>query len=98
MDKELFDENLCNKLRKVINRTNIFIKDEYHSKKINLICAVMDRFDTAIAYFKANSGMPKTEIEFMTYLMQIAIIKDGINYCFDVLGMDKVTNNNIFKK
>lgn len=98
MNKKLFDKNLCNNLREVINRTNIFIKDEYHSKKFNLICAVMDRFDTAIEYFNEHNEIPKTEIEFMTYLMQIAIIKDGIDYCFDVLGMDKITDNKIFKK
>lgn len=95
---EFLDSGLCNELREVINRTNIFFKDSEQSKKFNFICAVMDRFDFAVNYFNEHINKPKTEIEFMTYLMQLSIIKDGINYCYKVLGIEQVTNKNIFKQ
>lgn len=95
---EFLDSGLCNELREVINRTNIFFKDSEQSKKFNFICAIMDRFDFAVNYFNEHINKPKTEIEFMTYLMQLSIIKDGINYCYKVLGIEQVTNKNIFKQ
>lgn len=94
---KFLDDNLCNNLREVINRTNIFFKDSEQSKKFNFICAIMDRFDFAVNYFNKNLDKPSTEIEFMTYLMQTSIIKDGINYCYKVLDLSQVTGNNIFK-
>lgn len=98
MGKELFDSNLCNELREVINRTDIFYKDSEQSKKFNFICAIMDRFDFAINYFNEHLTKPTTETDFMTYLTQASIIKDGINYCYKVLGIQPVTGNDIFKQ
>ena len=94
----MFDENLCLELRKVINETDIFIKDKEHNQKFNFICAIMDRFDSVIKYLKSHEDFPENEINFMTYLMHVAMIKDGINYCFSILEIEKCEDNGIFKE
>ena len=66
--ENLLDVELCTSLGTVINETNIFIKDETESKKFNLICAVMDRFDSVVKYINEHSNMPKTENDFIEFM------------------------------
>ena len=73
MNKEMLDSNLCNKLREVVNKTDIFYKDKIQSQKFDFICAFMDRFDFAVNYLNEHTTKPKTEIEFMTNLSIVFI-------------------------
>lgn len=92
-----FDVQLCFNLREVVNRTDIFYKDKLQSKKFDFICAFMDRFDFAVNYLNEHNSKPKTEIDFMTYLTQASIIRDGINLCYKLLGIEKDKTNIFFK-
>lgn len=93
----LFDTRLCNDLREVVNRTDIFYRDKIQSQKFNFICAFMDRFDFAVNFLNEHTEKPKSEIEFMTYLIQASIVRDGINLCYDLLGLKEEKKNTIFK-
>lgn len=98
MKEGLFDSNLCRDLREVINRTNIFYKDKFQSKKFNFICAFMDRFDYAVDYLNNHESKFCSDIDFMTYLMQASIIRDGIHLCCDLLDLSKETTTKYFNK
>lgn len=93
----MFDVKYCQNLREAVNRTNIFYKDKIQSQKFDFICAFMDRFDFAVNYLNQHNEKPKTEIEFMTYLTQASIVRDGINLCYDLLELEK-NETNIFLK
>lgn len=98
MSSEIFKRELCVSLREVINRTNIFYKDKVQSEKFNFICAFMDRFDFAVSYLNKNKSKPRSEIDFMTYIMQASIVVDGIKHCYDLLNMEENKPNNFFSK
>lgn len=98
MSKHIFNIKYCQDLREVVNRTNIFYKDKIQSKKFDFICAFMDRFDFAVNYLNEHNKKPKTEIEFMTYLTQASIVRDGIKLCYNLLGLEKDKTNIFFKK
>ena len=97
MDEFLDSQLVCN-LRDVINKTDIFIKDPIEKGKFNLICAIMDRFDSSVDFLNRNQKFPKTENDFINFLMHVSIIRDGINNVFKVLGLEIKSDNNIFQK
>lgn len=94
---ELLNSQLCRDLRNVINETDIFIKDEEENKKFNLICTIMDRFDSAIEYINTHLEKPKTETEFIVFMTFCCTIKDGINYIMNVLNLKINNDKEIFK-
>lgn len=94
---ELLDANLCKKLREVINKTDIFIKDEEENKKFNLVCALMDRFDTTVKYINSIEKI-KSEDEFILFMVHVCIIKDGIKYIKEVLNINCEEDSKIFEE
>ena len=96
--QELLNSQKCKELRAVINETDIFIKDKEESKKYNLICAIMDRFDSAIEYINKHIKKPNTENDLIVFMNFCCIIKDGINYIMKVLNMQIKEDNQIFKE
>ena len=93
----LLNHSLCNELRDVINRTDIFIEDEEENKKFLLICALMDRFDTAVKYINKHQKTPKSEEELIIFMVYSCIIKDGVDYIKKVLGINKCEDKKIFE-
>lgn len=94
---DLLNEQLCEKLRVVINETDIFIKDEDESKKFLLICALLDRFDTAVKYINEHQKRPKSEAGLIIFIVYSCIIKDGIDYIKNVLKIGKSEDKKIFE-
>lgn len=94
----LLNTDICRNLRTIINKTDIFIKDEEESKKFNLICALMDRFDTAVEYINNNQTSPKTETQLFCFMLYVCVIKDGINYINNILGINSKEDRKIFEK
>lgn len=95
---EFLNSKLVQDLRDVINKTDIFIKDPIEKEKFNLICAIMDRFDSSINFLNENQTFPKSENEFINFLVHVSIIRDGINKVFEVLGLKIKNDNKIFEK
>lgn len=94
----MFDVKYCQNLREVVNITNIFYKDKIQSQKFDFIFAFMDRFDFAVNYLNEHNEKPKTEIEFIIYLAQASIVRDGINLCYNLLGLKEEQTNVFFKE
>lgn len=95
---EIFDTELCNQLRDAVNRTNIFYRDKVQSQKFEFICAFMDRFDFAVNYLNKHNTKPQNEIDFMTFLTQASIVRDGIKLCYELVGLEEVPTTIFFKE
>ena len=95
---EFLNSQLVYNLRDVINKTDIFIKEPKEKEKFNLICAIMDRFDSSVEFLNQNQGFPKNDNAFINFLIYVSIIRDGINNVFKVLGLEIKSDNKIFEK
>ena len=95
---EFLNSKLVKDLRDVINKTDIFIKDPIEKEKFNLICAIMDRFDSSINFLNENQTFPKSENDFINFLVHVSIIRDGINNVFEVLRLEIKNDNKIFEQ
>lgn len=95
---EFLNSKLVQDLRDVINKTDIFIKDPIEKEKFNLICAIMDRFDSSINFLNENQTFPKSENDFINFLVHVSIIRDGINKVFEVLELKIKNDNKIFEQ
>ena len=95
---EFLNSKLVQDLRDVINKTDIFIKDPIEKEKFILICAIMDRFDSSINFLNENQTFPKSENDFINFLVHVSIIRDGINNVFEVLRLEIKNDNKIFEQ
>ena len=73
------------------------IRDEKENKKFLLICALMDRFDTAVKYINEHQKTPKSEEELIIFMVYSCIVKDGVDYIKKVLGINKSEDRKIFE-
>ena len=94
---DLLNQQLCDELRDVINQTDIFIKDEKESKRFLFICALMDRFDTAVKYINEHQKKPDSEEKLIIFMVYSCIIKDGIDYIKNSLKIGKSEDRKIFE-
>lgn len=75
--------NLCAKLRDLVNSTDMFWKDDIEKRYYNHLCAMMDRIDESMGHIVAHNNIPKTNDEFMLFLMHISIVVESIkNFMF----------------
>jgi hypothetical protein len=72
------DEKIIQNFRNIINSTRIFNNLIKHKNRYNLICAVIDRINSAVIYLNQHSAHPKSEEEFIFFLVYSCILKDGI--------------------
>lgn len=93
----LLNQQLCDKLRDVINETDIFVKDKKESEKFLFICALMDRFDTVVKYINEHQKKPDSEEELIIFMVYSCIIKDGIDYIKKSLKIGKSEDRKIFE-
>ena len=95
MENTVLNENAflnvdtLNSFRKVINSSPIFSSHEKYKHRFNLICVFMDRIDSAIRYLNAHADLPKTEEDFITFLVFAAILRDGINKLYENIYHEK---------
>lgn len=97
MSRILLKQSICDDLRKSINETNLFIKDNEYNKKFNFICTIMDRFDTCVSYINEHQELPESEFEFISFLSACCIIFDGINLIYDNFNQKMPQTKRFFK-
>lgn len=86
---ELVDGCLCEKLRDIVNSSNIFYEDPVEKKNYSAICAMMDRIDDSMGYiFSHQDIIPKTNNELLLVLNHISIVTDVIKQLFEKLGLE----------
>ena len=72
------DPCLSKELRDVVNSSDIFIYEPEYKTRYNLICAVMDRMDSAIKYLSKYKDYPETEEDLITFMVFSCMLVDGI--------------------
>ena len=77
------DEKIANDFRNTINSSQIFRKSEKLKEKFNLICVVMDRISSAVAYLNNHSDFPATEEDFVCFLVYACMIKDAVSKLYE---------------
>lgn len=76
--EELFDTSLLKDFRNTINSSNVFCDVPEYRHLWNLVCATMDRLDSAVYYLNHHLEQPKTEEDFIFFLVYASMLKDGI--------------------
>lgn len=87
--KTYLDESLIWDLHNVIESSDIFMSEEPLKHKYNLFCAFKDRMFSAVKYLNKHSKPPKTEEEFINFLVYAAIVRDGIKKLYENLYGEK---------
>ena len=87
--KTYLDEALIWDLHNVIESSDIFMSEEPLKHKYNLFCAFKDRMFSAVKYLNKHSEPPKTEEEFINFLVYAAIVRDGIMKLYENLYGEK---------
>ena len=83
--KTYLDESLIWDLHNVIESSDIFMREEPLKHKYNLFCAFKDRMFSAVKYLNEHSNSPRTEEEFINFLVYAAIVRDGIMKLYENL-------------
>ena len=89
--KNYLNESLIWDLHNVIESSDIFMSEEPLKHKYNLFCAFKDRMFSAVKYLNKHSKPPKTEEEFINFLVYAAIVRDGIMKLYENLYGKKPT-------
>lgn len=76
--KTYLDNGIIRKFREEINSSQIFNNLDKHKNRYNLMCAVMERIDSAVDYLNRHAFYPKSEEDFIFFLVYACILKDGI--------------------
>ena len=87
--KNYLNESLIWDLHNVIESSDIFMSEEPLKHKYNLFCAFKDRMFSAVKYLNEHSKPPKTEEEFINFLVYAAIVRDGIKKLYENLYGEK---------
>lgn len=87
--KTYLDESLIWDLHNVIESSDIFMREELLKHKYNIFCAFKDRMFSAVKYLNEHSKSPKTEEEFINFLVYAAIVRDGIMKLYENLYGEK---------
>ena len=89
--KNYLNESLIWDLHNVIESSDIFMSEEPLKHKYNLFCAFKDRMFSAVKFLNKHSKPPKTEEEFINFLVYAAIVRDGIMKLYENLYGKKPT-------
>ncbi|MDY6330966.1 MAG: hypothetical protein SPL52_05630 [Fibrobacter sp.] len=76
--KQFFDVAYVDDFREIMN-TPYFQKSKEFSLKFNLCCAVADRLNTCVAYLNKHLKHPKTEEDFLSFLMFASMMRDAVD-------------------
>lgn len=84
--KHFFDVAYIDDFREIMN-TPYFQKSKEFSLKFNLCCAVADRLGTCIAYLNKHLKHPKTEEDFLSFLMFACMMRDAVEAILEEFGV-----------
>lgn len=82
-EKEYLDSSIIKTFRETIDSSPIFEEQEKYKHLYNLICVFMDRIDSSVQFLNMHSDYPKSEEEFINFLVYAAILRDGIEKLFE---------------
>lgn len=94
------EPNILRDFWRVIDSSEIFRESEKLKEKYNLICVVLDRLDSAIRYLNGHSEFPRTEEDFVCFLVYACMIKDAVTKLYENVyhrAPEYITQKKFFK-
>ncbi len=91
-----FIPQLSKNFRNVINESPIFIHDEQYKNHYNLVCVVMDRLDTCVEYLNKHITYPKSEEDFLSFMMFSCMMVDAVKQILKDLNIENQNNESKF--
>lgn len=98
---QYLDKTFLDGFRATINSTSIFYKSDRLKEKYNLICVVMDRLESAVNYLNRHDGSPRTEEDFVCFLVYACMVRDAILKLYENVFQRKpdfIGEKNFFKE
>ncbi len=89
---------ISEEFREAINESPIFAEGDSYKEHFNLACAVMDRLDTCVRYLNDHDVYPKSEEEFLSFLMFSCMLVDAVNNILKDIGVPTTNNDNLYFK
>lgn len=73
----------------VLNSSPIFLHE--YREKYDLMCVVLDRLETCVKYLNAHTEYPKSEEDFLSFVMFACMVIDATAVLLDNLGIESQT-------
>ena len=85
---DFLDKNICLELRKVVNSSPIFYRDELEKANYHLICAVMDRIDDSVKFLNQYDYTSQNANDIMLFMIHSCSIVDAVKRLFAQLNIN----------
>lgn len=76
--------------RNAFNETPLFMYNEEYKTCFNLFCAVTDRLESCIEYLNGHAETPKTEEDFLSFVMFSCMVLDAVKHVLKQLDIEKI--------
>ena len=83
--------------RNAFNETPLFMYDEEYKTCFNLFCAVTDRLESCIEYLNGHAETPKTEEDFLSFVMFSCMVLDAVKHVLKQLDIEKIDKIDYFQ-
>ena len=83
--------------RNAFNETPLFMYNEEYKTCFNLFCAVTDRLESCIEYFNGHAETPKTEEDFLSFVMFSCMVLDAVKHVLKQLDIEKIDKIDYFQ-
>lgn len=83
--------------RNAFNETPLFMYNEEYKTCFNLFCAVTDRLESCIEYLNGHAETPKTEEDFLSFVMFSCMVLDAVKHVLKQLDIEKIDKIDYFQ-
>ena len=83
--------------RNAFNETPLFMYNEEYKTCFNLFCAVTDRLESCIEYLNGQAETPKTEEDFLSFVMFSCMVLDAVKHVLKQLDIEKIDKIDYFQ-
>lgn len=95
---ELFlNPDVYREFRNAFNETPLFMYNEEYKTCFNLFCAVTDRLESCIEYLNGHAETPKTEEDFLSFVMFSCMVLDAVKHVLKQLDIEKIDKIDYFQ-
>lgn len=83
--------------RNAFNETPLFMYNEEYKTCFNLFCAVTDSLESCIEYLNGHAETPKTEEDFLSFVMFSCMVLDAVKHVLKQLDIEKIDKIDYFQ-
>lgn len=76
---------------------HFFMYNEEYKTCFNLFCAVTDRLESCIEYLNGHAETPKTEEDFLSFVMFSCMVLDAVKHVLKQLDIEKIDKIDYFQ-